>query len=176
MLTLCYDISSWSLGRLFYVAPGCLDRPTRLDGQTCTQLSTHNCISLLSMCAHTTWTSSVLPRLHLGSPSLHPLSVHTDSHLLDSIPCCLDCIRGVLARTCSAAHARAHGQQLQQVTAERWLSQHPERGGEVTEAQSVPKRRRKTHKVKVRKRKSKDRDAKSDLLLKHQNTMFATYA
>jgi len=61
------------------------------------------------------------------------------------------------------------------VTAERWLSQHPERGGEVTEAQSVPKRRRKTHKVKVRKRKSKDRDAKSDLLLKHQNTMFATY-
>jgi len=61
------------------------------------------------------------------------------------------------------------------VTAERWLSQHPERGGEATDAPSVPKRRTKTHEVKVRKWKSKDRDAKSDLLLKHQNTMFATY-
>jgi len=64
--------------------------------------------------------------------------------------------------------------QIKDNTTERWLSQHRERWGEATDAQSVPKRRRKTHEVKVRKRKSKDRDAKFDLLLKHQNTMFAT--
>jgi hypothetical protein len=38
------------------------------------------------------------------------------------------------------------------------------------------KRRRKRHEVKVRKQKSKDMVAISDLLLKHLNTMFATYA